>query len=110
MSRGPWKKNQEENLEKQAEKAEGIVTTISLKKEEKQETLAVQDISSGEKKKLPKIIISTYNKKGDQCHICYTCAKININKDEQTVLEDGSPTRRKDYVHLTLEADVVGIE
>jgi hypothetical protein len=111
MGRHPkgWFADQEENLDKQADKAEGKVKIIKHTTEVVEE-VAAQDVAAGDKKKLPRVIIATWDKHGNLTHKVYICANIKAHEEVETDLSDGSPTKRKDYINLTLEAQVVGVE
>lgn len=59
--------------------------------------------------RLPKVIISTYNKEGQLTTIQYTCSEIRFNSSTDTVLKGGQPTSRKDTMQITIDADVVEV-
>ena len=67
-----------------------------------------QAVPVSDKKKMPKITISYYNKENQLIIREYICAHVDINQDQRTVLE-GVPTGRKDYLHMSIDAQVVKI-
>ena len=109
MGRRPkgWKVQQQENLDKKADKASGLV---EIKHLAKITDIAEQDVTASDKKQLPKVIISTIDKHGNLATQVFVCASINLQKEETTTFGDGVPTKRKDYMHIVLEADVVKVE
>ncbi len=116
-----WDKSKIKNLEKMSENTGNNFSetkTISInpvQKEKvsstkkKKKTSTVQNATQKEKKKLPKIIIVTYNKKGDAEYREYICAELNLHENTHTTLSGSYPTSRKDVVDVSIDAQVVEV-
>lgn len=116
-----WKKSQDDQMTKKkaaAEVADQIVTTKLSEEitadipEKKIEEVPAKQLGSGTKdsrNRLPKIIVSTYDKEGNLVVKTYTCTTVRIDEDVTTTLTGGQPTTRKDVMHVALDADVVEV-
>lgn len=111
-----WKKSEDKNLSSAESKIDAdtpIVQTTSKKidipisKPDLPKDISLQQASG--KKRLPKIIVITFNNEGKQDYREYTCASITMSENTQTTLE-GTPTRRKDFIDLSIDAKVVGVK
>jgi hypothetical protein len=68
-----------------------------------------QNVSAGDKGKLPQVILTYQDKNHRTVTKIYTCYELNIHENTETVLT-GIPTSRKDIVDLSLDAKIVLIE
>ena len=122
MAKRTWQINQQENMDKSMAAAESgqIKVSESVAKLLASSASVVppkvipakeptaQNTSVADKKRLPKLTISYYDKKGDLVLKEYTCATLDMTENTETSLT-GNPTTRRDIVNLSIEAQVVAI-
>ena len=71
---------------------------------------ALGTATSTDRKRLPKITITYYNKKGDMVSEEYVCSSIQIGKNQDTTLVgEGAVASRRDLVNISIEAQVVEV-
>ena len=115
-----WDKTRKKNLEKEADKAENtekISETVHRtssssepqKREKKGKNISPQSATQKEKKKLPKIIIVTYGKEGNAEHKEYVCSELSVFENNRTDLSGALPTKRKDSIVISIDAQVVEV-
>lgn len=121
MSPKGYKKSQDDNLTKvkdEAEKANKTLTTKITQElsadipEKKIDEVPAKVLGSGTKDakaRLPKVIVSMYDKEGNLVVKTYTCTTVQIHENTSTTLAGGQPTQRKDLMNISLEADVVEV-
>ena len=113
-----WKITKAKALEADKEKIENAPTsTVETKIKKVQSDIKLEEPSTAEmktsgamdKKKLPKIILVTYDKEGHVQHREYTCAEVTIYENSETRLAGCKPTTRKDAISISIEARVVEV-
>ena len=90
-------------------------TTEEIKadlQEKPHEEEPIKPMGSGSKdsrERLPKIIVTRYDKTGQMITKTYTCLNIRVDENTSTQLSGGQPTTAKTVMHISLDADVVEV-
>ena len=90
-------------------KSDAIASTVSTVVTHKAEVVEapIPAPNSMDKRRLPKIIIITYNKEGKTETEEFICAEITLCKNTKTTLSGAKPTNRRDHMDISIEALVV---
>ncbi len=81
-------------------------------KDKPHEEVPVKPLGSGSKdsrERLPKIIVTRYDKEGNMVTKTYTCLNIRLDENTSTQLSGGQPTAAKTTMYISLDADVVEV-